>query len=393
MTPTKNEATLASLIDWFAEESDWARVAFKEAKDAGRTVIGVYCGFMPSELIRAAGAIPVSLCGNSAEAMLAAEVDLPRAFCPLIKSSYGLAITDTCPFFHFSDALIGETTCDGKKKMFELLKEYKPVHVMQLPFSGAAADEPALSWWLGEVKRVATFVEEVTGTTITDEALRATIRTTNEISDLLRQVASYFAEDDPPMTWTQMLIVQDLGCFVVETDEYAERLRELVFVLEAIAAERRAAPRTRGRRPRLTVTGTPMSPDTNKVMRIAEEAGADVVCHDGCSGVKMHDRRIDETGDPYEALARYTLGIPCACMSPNRGRTELLHRTVDTYRVEGVIDTVWQCCHTFNVESVEVGRYTRDVLGLPYLKLETDYSESDLGQLRTRIEAFVEQML
>lgn len=380
---------IAAAVQEFEDLTSWAQVDFKNAKDAGRKVVGIYCGFMPSEIVRAAGAIPVSLCGNDVRAIPAAEVDLPRAFCPLIKSSYGLAITDTCPYFHFADALIGETTCDGKKKVFELLKALKPVHVMQLPFAGGNCSEPAMSQWLSEIRRVVSFIEDVSGAKITDDSLRAAIKKSNETSALLRKVASFFMLDEPPMTWTEMLVVQNGGGFLVDEDAYRDGLRGLISLLE----EGVAADAGRGRRrARLLVTGTPMAPDTNKVMRLAEEAGAEVVCHDACSGIKMYERTIDEDGDPFEAIARHTLGIPCACMSPNPGRTDLLGKAVADYRVNGVIDTVWQSCHTFNVESVEVGRYTHDVLELPYLKLETDYSESDLGQLRTRIEAFVEQI-
>ncbi len=135
-----------------------------------------------------------------------------------------------------------------------------------------------------------------------------------------------------------------------------------------------------------------MSPETNKVMRIAEEAGALVVAHDACSGTKMFERLVDEDGEPLDALTRYTLEIPCACMSPNDGRLDLLRSSVDTYGVQGVIDMVWQACHTFNVESVLVQDACRDELHLPCMKIETDYSDADEGQLRTRIEAFVEQV-
>lgn len=392
MSSVQEPSRVATLVEEFAEMTSWASVDFKNAKDAGRTVIGIYCGFMPSELVRAAGAIPVGLCGTDSSAIPIAEVDLPRAFCPLIKSSYGLALSDTCPFFHFADALIGETTCDGKKKVFELLRALKPVHVMQLPFAGGDGSEPAFSWWLAEIRRVAEFIEALTGTTITEESLHSAIKKSNETAALRRRVASFFAEDDPPLTWTQMLTVQNGGGFLVDDEPYREKLRELIVVLEQVVAERHAHPQRIGKRARLLVTGTPIAPATNKVMRLAEEAGAYVVCHDACSGIKMYDRMIDEESDPFEALARHTLGVPCACMSPNSGRIDLLRRSVANYRVNGVIDTVWQSCHTFNVESVEVGRYTRDELRLPYLKLETDYSESDLGQMRTRIEAFVEQM-
>ncbi|MDO8963283.1 MAG: 2-hydroxyacyl-CoA dehydratase family protein, partial [Coriobacteriia bacterium] len=280
---------------------------------------------------------------------------------------------------------IGETTCDGKKKIFELLRAYKPVHVMQLPFD---AERPgAYEQWRAEIERIKEFIEESVGAVIEPEAVRAEIRRSNELRDLLADVDESFRSDSPPMTWTQMLTVMHTGDFIVDQTEYREKLRELAAVL------REAGPGpSRPGAPRVLVTGTPMSPDTNKVMRLAEEAGAVVVAHDACSGTKCIDRRVDETGDPFEALTAYTLGVPCACMSPNPGRVDLLRRSVAEYRVGGVIDTVWQGCHTFNVESVDVARVTRTELEIPYLKLETDYSDNDTEQLRTRIEAFVERI-
>lgn len=378
-------SALPELLTWFADARPKGQIDFKNAKEAGRKVIGLYCGYVPAELVRAAGAVPVSLCGDAEEAIPPAEQDLPRNFCPLIKSSYGLAITDTCPYFHFSDALIGETTCDGKKKVFELLRALKPVHVMQLPFD---AERPgAYKQWRAEIERIKAFIEQVTATTIEPARVSEEIRRSNELRDLLAEVNAFFESDSPPLTWTQMLDVLHTGDFLVDQTEYRDKLRELIECLR----ENPVGPSSPDA-PRVMVTGTPMSPDTNKVMRLAEESGAVVVVHDACSGIKCIDRRIDEDADPLDALTRYTLGVPCACMSPNPGRVDLLKRSVATYRVDGVIDTVWQGCHTFNVESVDVARATRGELGLPYLKIETDYSVNDVEQLRTRIEAFVEQL-
>lgn len=379
--------SIEAILDEFERRLEWAQLEFKAAKEAGTKVVGLYCGYIPFELVRAVGAVPVSLCGNDAEAIPAAEVELPRNFCPLIKSSYGLAITDTCPFFHFSDALIGETTCDGKKKVFELLKALKPVHVMQLPFDVGAPR--ALEHWRAEIERVTEFLEGVTGQKVTDERLRYEIAYENGMRRLLQRINTTFERPVPALTWTQMLNVRSLTDFVIDRDPYVALLTELA---EAVEAADAASVGVDDGRPRVLVTGTPMSPETNKVMRLAEESGARVVAHDACSGTKSFDRLIDETGDPIDALARFTLGIPCACMSPNDGRLELLRRTVDTYEVQGVIDTVWLACHTFNVESVLVQRACRDELSVPFLKIETDYSDADEGQLRTRIEAFVEQM-
>jgi len=102
----------------------------EQAKAEGRAAIGFYCLYSPKEIAVAADAIPLPLCGTRNDPIAAAEEILPRNLCPLIKSSYGFAVTDTCPYFWFSDIVVGDTTCDGKKKMFELLSRYKTTHVL-----------------------------------------------------------------------------------------------------------------------------------------------------------------------------------------------------------------------------------------------------------------------
>jgi benzoyl-CoA reductase/2-hydroxyglutaryl-CoA dehydratase subunit BcrC/BadD/HgdB len=378
-----------SLIDQivaeFGERTLQARVDFKELKDQGRKVVGLYCSYVPGELVWAAGAIPVSLCGSREQAFDVAERDLPRSFCPLIKTSYGMAVSGACPFFHFSDCIIGETTCDGKKKVFELMADLKPVHVMQLPFR---QDTPeSLAFWLDEIRRVARFIEEQTGGIMTDESLRTAIGQENTIRRMLKEAAAIFEQDDPPITWSRMLHVLQARNFMPDRAEYLMLLRQLISALKDVAPQP-----IRRRKPRILVTGTPISPASDKVMHTVEEAGGRVVCHDGCSGVKAFDRLVDEEGDPFEALAERTLSIPCACMNPNTGRFDLMRRAVEHYRIDAVIDTVLQACHTFNVESALVKRFVTNELGLHYMKLETDFSESDAGQIRTRIEAFVEMV-
>lgn len=373
------------IVAEFEERTVQARVDFKELKDRGRRVVGLYCSFVPGELVRAAGAIPVSLCGSREQAFDVAERDLPRSFCPLIKASYGMAVSGTCPFFHFSDCIIGETTCDGKKKVFELMAGLKPVHVMQLPFR---PDRPeSLEFWLSEVRRVARFIEARTGGSITAESLNAAIREENAVRRMLKEATVVFEQDDPPITWSRMMYVCQARNFMPDRAEYLMLLHRLISALKDVPP-----PPIRRRKPRILVTGTPISPASDKVMHTVEEAGGRVVCHDGCSGVKAFDRLVSEEGDPYAALAERTLSIPCACMSPNNGRFDLMRRVVERYRVDAVIDTVLQACHTFNVESALVKRFATEELGIPYMKLETDFSESDAAQIRTRIEAFLEMI-
>jgi benzoyl-CoA reductase/2-hydroxyglutaryl-CoA dehydratase subunit BcrC/BadD/HgdB len=142
-------------------------------------------------------------------------------------------------------------------------------------------------------------------------------------------------------------------------------------------------------RPRILLTGCPNT--SKKVLRIIEESSL-VMAMENCGSLKTVDL-VDEDADPMAVLAGASLKIACPCMSPNRRRYELLVRLIKEYRVEGVIDLTWQACHPFNIESYSLGRFTQDEVGIPFLQIETDYSETDRGWLQVRIEAFVEMLM
>ena len=100
------------------------------AKSHGTPIVGIMCEYAPRELIMAAGALPVCLCGGAAKTIPPAEEYLPANLCPLVKSTFGYHITNSNPFLKWADLVVAETTCDGKKKMFELMAESKPFYLM-----------------------------------------------------------------------------------------------------------------------------------------------------------------------------------------------------------------------------------------------------------------------
>lgn len=107
---------LPEIFEEFAEQRQKSFLVMKEVKDKGIPVIGAYCTYFPQEIAMAMGAVTVGLCSTSDETIPIAEKDLPKNLCPMVKASYGFAVTDKCPFFYFSDVVVGETTCDGRKK-------------------------------------------------------------------------------------------------------------------------------------------------------------------------------------------------------------------------------------------------------------------------------------
>ncbi|SPD75353.1 conserved hypothetical protein [uncultured Desulfobacterium sp.] len=357
----------------------------ENAKASGRKVIGFYCLYTPMELAVAADAIPVPLCGTRNEPIAAAEEVLPRNFCPLIKSSFGFAATDTCPYFRYSDLVIGDTTCDGKKKMFELLSEYRPMHILQLPQKQDT--KKALAFWRDEIETFKAVLEKTTGNEINNEKLAAAIRLMNK-ERMTKKALMDLAKTRPsPISGMDLLTI------MFRTGFFADKPKGIALIIEIISEIIERISREESpfsiRTPRILLTGVPVGLGSDKMVRVLEESGANVVCFENCSGYKQA-YTVDEEKEPLQALAEQYLSIPCSVMSPNQGRFELLSDMIREFSIDGVVDLTWQGCHTYNVEAYSMGKFVKDKHGLPYLHLETDYSESDTGQLKIRVEAFLE---
>ena len=377
---------LPAVFENFAEQRKNSFLAVKRLKEEGIPVVGTFCTYLPQELILAAGAATVGLCSMSDETVGEAEKVLPRNLCPLIKSSYGFAKTDKCPFFYFSDLIIGETTCDGKKKMYEYLGEFKPVYVMELP---NVQSEAGLVLWKKEMFRLKAVLEEKLETEITDEKLQKAIHLKNEERTALKELSYLMALDPAPM------LGQDLFKVLFGSGYQFDKAASIVSikqVTQSIRQQYKDGKRLE-RRPRILVTGCPMGGATEKVIQAIEANGGVVVGFENCSGMKSIDRNVDETNpDLYGALAERYLSTGCSCMSPNPNRYELLGRMIDDFKVDAVVDMILQACHTYNVETFGIKRFVNEEKGIPYMSVETDYSQSDVGQLNTRMAAFVEML-
>ena len=147
------------------------------------------------------------------------------------------------------------------------------------------------------------------------------------------------------------------------------------------------------KKPRILITGCPVGGATEKIIDAVENNGGVVVTFENCSGAKSIDKLVDEEEpDVYQALAERYLNIGCSVMTPDKNRFELLGRLIDEYKVDGVVEMTLQACHTYNVESFAIRKFVNEEKGIPYINVETDYSQADIGQLNTRIAAFIEML-
>jgi benzoyl-CoA reductase/2-hydroxyglutaryl-CoA dehydratase subunit BcrC/BadD/HgdB len=359
------------------------------AKDDGKKVVGCLCSYFPREMVLAAGAIPVGLCGTTQEPIAAAEKVLPADQCPMVKATYGRAISNTCPIFPLADCIVGETTCDGRKKMYELLAREIPMHVMDLPQK--PDDKAAVQHWIEEVKKLKEFLSRQLNTEITEENLRTAIKDVNKERLLLKEIFNCRKHHPVPIMGTDLVGITTGMHYTTDREEYRARLAALLQELRRRIAAKEFA--CGPERPRVLWTGLGNSLGCDKVLRLVEECGGVVVCQEGCGGVTREDNLVDESKDPLEALAERYLKVTCACMTPNDIRFNQIDRLIQDYSIEGVLDLTWQSCHAFNIESYRVSEVVKGKHGLPFLHIVTDYSQSDIGPLRIRVEGFIEQML
>lgn len=377
---------LPAIFEEFADKKKESFLKIKEYKDKRIPVIGTYCSYFPRELATAMGAIPVGLCSSSEETVRIAETVLPANVCPLVKSSYGYAISDRCPYFYFSDLVVGETTCDGKKKMYEMMAEFKDIYVMELPNTQS---ERGLRLWKEEIIRLKQFLEDKFQLVITEDNIREAIHKENARRLALKRLYEVMKLDPPPISGEEMLTVLYGSKYEFELDTVQKKIDDLT---EQILKEYDLLPK-REKRPRVLITGCPIGGDSMKIVKAIEENGGVVVAFENCTGAKVLDEVIDESNpDVYEAIARKYFRIGCAVMTPNHHRIELLGRMIDEFKVDGVVEMVLSGCHSVHMESISVRNFVNEEKHLPYTSVVTDYSQGDIGQLNTRMAAFVEML-
>lgn len=376
--------------DSFAGEPPAKRaVAYIQGeREKGKHVAGIYCGYAPVELLYAMDIVPAVLCAFSNGTIEEAESVLPANLCPLIKSSYGFIVKDTCPFYSFSEAVIGETTCDGKKKMFELISERKPMHVMDLP--QLPDEKEALDNWTVMITKLQGFLEKTFDVKASTDDIRKAIAENNKKNDLVKKILEFGALQSPVIGWAEMHDVIFLAT-PARGNNINAALENIITKLE----DRVKQGYIHGKEgaPRVLITGCPTAGDAAKVFKIVEETGGVIVAIDSCVGLKPFTEKVEEgTADPIRSIAERYLKIPCACMTPNNGRITELDKLIDRYKPDAVIDIVLQACHGYNVESHKVGEHIMNKRNLPFLKVVTDYSQGDAGQIKTRIEALLESI-
>jgi benzoyl-CoA reductase/2-hydroxyglutaryl-CoA dehydratase subunit BcrC/BadD/HgdB len=277
--------------------------------------------------------------------------------------------------------IVAETTCDGKKKMYELMAETRPMYVLELPQKQNERD--AFDHWLVEVRKFKRVLEDRFGVVITDDKIRDAITLMNRERALRRSLAELMKKDHPPITGRQLLSLKSsISGIPADLAQYEAALELL---------KTKSGPISQSEKVRVLMTGAPMVHGAERVLDIVETCGGLTVCMENCTGLKPILEDVDaSTSDPVRAIADKYFHLPCSVMTRNEARMDTLRSLAVAYRPNCIVELVWQACLTYDIESFCVRRLAEDELHMPYLRIETDYSPSDSERIQTRVEALFE---
>lgn len=361
-----------------------------DEKASGRKIIGSYCVFVPEEIALAANATLIGLCSGADFAMEDVEKYLPRNTCALIKSSFGFKIGKVCPYLESADMIVGENTCDGKKKAYETLSSMiENLYVMDLPQMKSENGRALLKTEYFKFKEA---VEQLTGVAITEESLKLAIKTVNAKRKAVHRLSLLRKTDPAPISGLDALLANQVF-FYDNPARFTESVNTICDELEKrIEAKQGAFP---AKTPRVLISGCPQAVPNWKLPMIIESSGAVIVGEESCVGERGTRNLIDESGqtidDMMEALVDRYFKTDCAIFTPNQDRLQHIKEMAANYKADGVIHYGLQFCQPYLMEAIPVEKELENN-DIPCLRLETDYSMEDMGQLKTRVEAFIEQL-
>ena len=321
---------------------------------------------------------------------------MPVEVCPVIRSTVGAKMVSLSPYLELSDAIINPLTCDGRTKLSEILSDYKPIWVMNPP---RVKDDPhTLTMWKKDLLVIKEKIEKLTGNKITRKKLKHAIETMQKATKAFRRLQE-IRKGAPVINGRDAMLVNQTSLWD-NIERWTQKVNELCEELEKRVEQKEYSshPDT----PRVMITGTPMLwPDSWKVPNLIEESNPQgvVVIDEQCSGdrILFDPVGVDEwtMSDMLDAISeRYIMACTCPCFTSENGNEDRVNWIMDRikeYKVDGVIYYVVRGCILYAMEYARIKRVL-DRMNVPVYYLDTEYTREDVGQMKTRVEAFLEML-
>ena len=372
---------------------DVLRRVFVDLEDVSRSqgmkTVGTYCVMLPSELIWAAGAMPVRLCSGSYTAYTIGDDLVPRDACPLVKSVMGFGEIEVSPLYSNCSLMVIPVTCDCKKKLAGMLERLKPTVTLHVPSSKER--DADMEEYVRELYRLIPILEEVTGRQVTPQSLAEAINQKGYAQYEMSRFLTYRQHNPPLLHGTQVMAVMNAFAYMPPL-EWAKCMRQLNDELEERLKQKKFA--AKANRPRILVTGSPILYPNLKIPLLIEEMGGMLVGDETCMGERALYDPLTVTDRSFDGMmralaGRYTRPCTCPTFTENRQRIFRIKQMIKDHQIQGVIYHVLRGCLVYDYE-YPVLEEELEKEGIPIIRVESDYNEEDVEQLRIRIEAFIE---
>ena len=387
-----NKALLGSLSARLEQEP--ARIA--QAKKDGKKVVGYFCPHVPEELILAAGMLPVRLVfGGEPEPVSAGEDYLKSYSCPFARSCLGYRKLAENSYYTDVDAICVAYTCDSMRRIQEYWEKYFGVPTFSLGITQThdrfRSKPHAKEYFKNELNLLRRKLSDFSGNKISDGDIRKAIVLCNKIREKLWILYEYPRSRQTSIEWRDILDITHSG-FLMERTDFSNELETIIGDLRKNKSGK-TQPDTR---PRLMIGGSIIGIGDHKVLDIIKQANANIVADSTCTGSMFSRKRVSPPGiigSPIEGLAeRYLYNIPCPFMTDLPKRLNRIVRIARDYAVHGLIYYNLKCCDIWRSEFKFIKDTLYKELSVPSLLIETDYSQTDVGTIRTKVEAFLEMI-
>ncbi|TET75595.1 MAG: 2-hydroxyacyl-CoA dehydratase [Dehalococcoidia bacterium] len=351
-------------------------------KDQGGKVVGYFCSTVPEEMITAAGMVPFRMRATGSTSTEESDAFYSSINCSFARHCFNLALIGE---FKFLDGIICVNSCDHVRRIYDNWKRFVPVDFIEIMSLPRKTGPDQVEWYRNETAMLKENVEKHFGVEISDDTLWKAIKLHNETRRLQRKLYELRKQEKPPITGAETLAVMVAGT-AMPKEQYNEMLRELLDELSGSEG-----PGTH--RARLMIVGGIL--DDPAYIKVIEDQGGLVVTDSTCFGTRLMWVEVDENAsDPIAALAQYYIADRPSCprfYGEHDNRAQFVKDMVREFNCDGIIGERLMFCDSWLVEHYMLDQDVR-ADGIPFLKLDREYLTSAIGQLRTRVQAFLETM-
>ncbi len=363
------------------------------ARQAGKKVVGYFCSYLPEEIVHGLGLIPIRLGrGGSDDLVEIGGRYISKGNCVFLRECVGLFAEGKEPFSSNCDLVAVAASCIQMFRLAEVVKHYfsVPTRVLAVPRNFYLPEGRV--FFQKEVDNFARQLEGLAGKQLDPAALKESVELYRNIRQTLLKVYALQALDPAPISWKEVFDVVHAG-FFLDRAEYLSLLQDLLSELTGPEAAAASVAAKRDDRPRILISGTIIPPGDTKLLDIIEQSGGRVVADDLCTGLRFFSGLTVKEPSVSGIADAYLDKIPCATLPylpslETDRRLANLSQTIDTYRADGMVFHTLRFCDAFSFKATETKRFFEKKIA--FLEIHTEYADSDIESIRTRIDAFME---